>query len=85
MMGFTVGDAYHNALMDTINDLYRPGASAPTVFHAGPYPTIAYVEYATSGRVDSYNQRRLHGTLGMISLWSSRPSTTRPSTESRPA
>jgi len=38
-----------------------------TVFHAGPYRTIADVEYATSGWVDWYNERRLHGSLGMLS------------------
>ena len=37
------------------------------MFHAGSYKTIADVEYATAGWVDWYNNRRLHGTLGMVS------------------
>lgn len=37
-----------------------------TVFHAGPYRTIGAVEYATAGWVDWDNNRRLHGTLGMM-------------------
>ena len=63
----TVGDAYDNALMETINGLYKTECIRTTVFHDGPYKTIAEVEYATAGWVDWYNQRRLHGTLGMIS------------------
>jgi len=63
----TVGDAYDNALMETINGLYKTECIRTTVFHDGPYKTIADVEYATAGWVDWYNQRRLHGTLGMTS------------------
>jgi transposase InsO family protein len=63
----SVGDAYDNALMETINGLYKAECIRTTVFHDGPYKTIADVEYATAGWVDWYNQRRLHGTLGMIS------------------
>jgi len=37
------------------------------VFHDGSYKTIADVEFATAGWVDWYNNRRLHGTLGMVS------------------
>jgi putative transposase len=36
-----------------------------TVIHDGPYKTIADVEYATSGWVDWYNNRRLHGSIAM--------------------
>jgi transposase InsO family protein len=36
------------------------------VFHTGSFKTLADVEYATAGWVDWYNNRRLHGTLGMI-------------------
>ena len=63
----SVGDAYDNALMETINGLYKTECVRTTVFHAGPYKTIADVEYATAGWVDWYNTRRLHGTLGMVS------------------
>ncbi len=62
----TVGDAYDNALMESINGLYKAECIRTTVFHDGPYKTIADVEYATAGWVDWYNNRRLHGTLGMV-------------------
>lgn len=63
----SVGDAYDNALMETINGLYKAECVRTTVFHDGPYRTIADVEYATAGWVDWYNHRRLHGSLGMVS------------------
>ena len=62
----SVGDAFDNALMETINGLYKTECIRTTVFHDGPYKTIADVEYATAGWVDWYNQRRLHGSLGMM-------------------
>ena len=62
----TVGDAYDNALMESIIGLFKTECIATTVFHDGPYKTLADVEYATAGWVDWYNHRRLHGTLGMI-------------------
>ncbi len=63
----TVGDAYDNALMETINGLYKAECVRTTIFHDGPYKTIVDVEYATAGWVDWYNNRRLHGSLGMVS------------------
>jgi putative transposase len=62
----TVGDAYDNALMETVIGLFKTECVATTVFHHGPYKTLADVEYATAGWVDWYNHRRLHGTLGML-------------------
>jgi hypothetical protein len=62
----TVGDAYDNALMETVIGLFKTECVATTVFHPGPYKTLADVEYATAGWVDWYNHRRLHGTLGML-------------------
>lgn len=62
----TVGDAYDNALMETINGLFKAECVRTTVFHPGPFKTIADVEYATAGWVDWYNARRLHGTLGNV-------------------
>ena len=62
----TVGDAYDNALMETINGPYKAEAIRTTVFHAGPYKTLADVEYATAGWVDWYNNRRLHSSLGNV-------------------
>ena len=62
----TVGDAYDNALMETVNGLFKTDCIRTTVFHAGPLGTLADVEFATAGWVDWYNNRRLHGTLGML-------------------
>ena len=62
----SVGDAYDNALMESVNGLYKAECIRTTVFHQGPYKTIADVEYATAGWVEWYNHRRLHTTLGMV-------------------
>jgi transposase InsO family protein len=62
----TVGDAYDNALMETVIGLFKTECIATNLFHPGPYKTLADVEYATAGWVDWYNHRRLHGTLGML-------------------
>jgi putative transposase len=61
-----VGDAYDNALMESIIGLFKTECIATTIFHSGPYETLADVEYATAGWTDWYNHRRLHGSLGMI-------------------
>ena len=55
-----------NGLMESIIGLFKTECITTTVFHDGPYKTIADIEYATSGWIDWYNHRRLHGTLGMI-------------------
>ena len=47
--------------MESIIGLYKTECIRTTVFHAGPYKTLADVEYATAGWVDWYNHRRLHG------------------------
>ena len=52
--------------MESINGVYKTECIRTTVFHDGPYKTIADVEFATAGWVDWYNHRRLHGSLGMI-------------------
>lgn len=62
----SVGDAYDNALMETINGLYKAECIRTTVFHDGPYRTIADVEFATAGWVDWYNIRKLHSSLGYV-------------------
>jgi transposase InsO family protein len=59
----SVGDAYDNALMECVIGLYKTECIRTTVFHAGPYRTLADVEYATAGWVDWYNNRRLHSSL----------------------
>jgi len=62
----TVGDAYDNALIEGVNGLYKTECIRTTVFHAGPFRTLSDVEFATAGWVDWYNNRRLHGSLGML-------------------
>ncbi len=62
----SVGDAYDNALMECLIGLFKAECIRTTVFHDGPYKTIADVEYATAGWVDWYNNRRLHSTLGNV-------------------
>lgn len=62
----SVGDAYDNALMETIIGLFKAECIRTTVFQAGPFKGLPDVEFATSGWVDWYNNRRLHGTLGMM-------------------
>ncbi|WP_395656688.1 IS3 family transposase [Nocardioides sp.] len=62
----SVGDAYDNALMESIIGLFKTEAITTTVFHDGPYKTLADVEYAAAGWVDWYNHRRLHGSLNWL-------------------
>jgi len=62
----TVGDAFDNALMETVIGLFKTECIRTSVFHAGPFKTIADVEWATAGWVDWYNNRRLHSTLEMM-------------------
>ena len=52
--------------MESVNGLYKAECIRTTVFHAGPSRSLADVEYATAGWVDWYNNRRLHGSLGML-------------------
>jgi putative transposase len=63
----SVGDAYDNALMETINGLYKTECIRTTVFHHTPYKALSDVEHATAGWVDWYNHERLHSSLGMMS------------------
>ena len=62
----SIGDAYDNALMESINGLYKAECIRTTVFHEGPYRTIIDVEFATAGWVDWYNNRRLHSSRGNV-------------------
>ncbi len=62
----SVGDAYDNGLMESVIGLFKTECIGSSIFHAGPYKTLADVEYATAGWVDWYNHRRLHSTLGMV-------------------
>ena len=52
--------------MESVIGLFKTECARTPVFHAGPYKTVSDVEYATAGWVDWWNNRRLHGTLGMI-------------------
>lgn len=62
----TVGDAYDNALAESVNGLYKTECIRTTIFHSGPYRTISDVEFATAGWVDWYNNSRLHSSIGQI-------------------
>jgi transposase InsO family protein len=62
----SVGDAYDNALMESIIGLYKTECVRPGPFHSGPFKTLSEVEFATMAWVDWYNHRRLHATLGMV-------------------
>lgn len=59
----SVGDAYDNALMETLNGLYKTECIHTNIFHHGPYKTISDIEFATAGWVNWYNNRRLHSSL----------------------
>lgn len=54
------GDAYDNALAETINGLYK----AEVIHHLGPWKGLEDVEYATLEWVAWYNSRRLMELLG---------------------
>lgn len=54
------------SVAETINGLYKAECIRTTVFHDGPYKSLADIKYAIAGWVDWYNQRRLHGSLGNV-------------------
>ena len=56
----SVGDAYDNALAETVNGLYK----AELIRRHGPWRTIEQVELATLSWVWWWNNQRLHETLG---------------------
>jgi putative transposase len=56
------GDSYDNALAESFNGLYETEVIRPH----GPWRGLDDVEYATLEYVDWFNQRRLHGEIGMI-------------------
>jgi putative transposase len=62
----SVADAYDNALMECVIGLYKTECIRTTVFHPGAYRQLADVEWATSGWVDWYNNRRLHSSLNYL-------------------
>jgi len=58
----SVGDAYDNALAETINGLFKTGV----IYHMKPWKGFDDVEFATLEWVDWYNNERLFGTIGYI-------------------
>jgi len=58
----SVGDAYDNALAETINGLHK----AEVIHRRGPWRSIEAVEFATLTWVDWFNHRRLLEPIGNI-------------------
>ena len=58
----SVGDAYDNALAETINGLFK----AKDIHRRGPWRSFDAVEYDTLERVDWFNNRRLLESIGNI-------------------
>jgi putative transposase len=59
----SVGDAYDNALAESIIGLYK----TEVVKHHGPFKTLAEVEFTLMEWVDWYNNARLHSRLDYLS------------------
>ena len=57
-----VGDAYDNALAESIIGLFK----TEVVKRHGPFKILAEVEYALMEWVDWYNNARLHSRLGYL-------------------
>jgi transposase InsO family protein len=58
----SVGDAYDNALAETINGLFK----AEVIHRCGPWKGLEAVEYATLEWVSWFNTRRLLEPIGNI-------------------
>ena len=58
----SVGDAYDNALAETINGLYK----AEVIHRRGPWKNLEAVEYATLEWVNWFNNRRLLEPIGNV-------------------
>ncbi|MFI1464581.1 integrase core domain-containing protein, partial [Nocardia carnea] len=58
----SVGDAYDNALAESIIGLFK----TEVVRRHGPFKTISEVEYALMEWCDWYNNSRLHSRLGYL-------------------
>ena len=58
----TTGDAYDNAMAETINGLFKT-----EVIHTnGPWKGVEDVEFATLNWVHWFNQHRLLGPIGFV-------------------
>jgi putative transposase len=60
--GGSRGDSYDNALAESFNGLYK----TELIHREGPWRGLDDVEHTTLDYVDWFNDRRLHGELGMI-------------------
>ena len=58
----SVGDSYDNALVETINGLYK----AEVIHRRDPWRSFEAVEFATLTWVDWFNNRRLPEPIGNI-------------------
>ena len=58
----SVGDAYDNALAETINGLYK----AEVIYHRSPWKTLEAVELATLEWVAWFNHHRLLEPIGNV-------------------
>ena len=56
------GDTYDNALAESFHGLYE----AELIHKQGLWRGLDDVEFETLGYVDWFNQRRLHGEIGMV-------------------
>ena len=56
------GDSYDNALAESFNGLYK----AELIHRRGPWKSVEDVEWATLTYLEWFNNRRLHGEIGMI-------------------
>ena len=56
------GDSYDNALAESFNGLYK----TELIHRRGPWKNVEDVEWATLTYVEWFNNRRLHGEIGMI-------------------
>jgi putative transposase len=56
------GDSFDNAMAEAFNSIFK----AELVRNKGPWQGIGDLEPAVAAYVDWYNQRRLHGELGLV-------------------
>jgi putative transposase len=52
--------------MESIIGIYKTECIRPGPFHNEPLRTLGDIEFATMAWVDWYNNRRLHGSIGMV-------------------
>lgn len=56
------GDSYDNAMAESFNGLYK----SERIYKDGPWYGLEDVEHTTLDYVDWFNNRRLHGEIGMV-------------------